>query len=258
MKTIFTFLIGFLYSAILFANHGTRLSISTVSNSELKVEIDGQRYRMNENGLSIRDLQRGYHTVHIYREGRAKKGRWWDVFGNRNQRQTLYNSRIFLREGYHLDLLINRFGKVFSDERRIDYNDDWYDEDDDYWKDRKRDRDWNDDRDHRDDRNDRDYRDRYDRGMNDREFSQAKETLRREWFENNRMISAKQIFDDNRMSSQQVKEILQLFSFENNKLELAKHAYRNTVDRNNYFIVNDVFAFSSSREELARYIRNYR
>jgi hypothetical protein len=64
--------------------------------------------------------------------------------------------------------------------------------------------------------------------------------------------------DRNYFTSQQVKELLQLFTFENNKLDLAKYAYRKTMDRRNYYIVNDVFAFSNSKDELARYIRDYR
>jgi DNA invertase Pin-like site-specific DNA recombinase len=64
--------------------------------------------------------------------------------------------------------------------------------------------------------------------------------------------------DKSYFTSQQVKELLQLFTFENNKLELAKYAYRNTVDKRTYFIVNDVFSFGSSRDELARFIRDFR
>jgi hypothetical protein len=49
-----------------------------------------------------------------------------------------------------------------------------------------------------------------------------------------------------------------LFTFEDNKLEVAKYAYRKTVDNRNYVMVNDAFTFSSSRDELAKYIRSLR
>ena len=49
-----------------------------------------------------------------------------------------------------------------------------------------------------------------------------------------------------------------LFVFESNKLEVAKSAYRKTVDKQNYYQLNDALTFSSSKEELARFIRESR
>ena len=71
------------------------------------------------------------------------------------------------------------------------------------------------------------------------------------------MKSATQIINTNYLTSEQVKEMLQLFSLENNKLSLAELAYDRTVDKRSYFVVNDVFSYSSSKDELARYIRNH-
>jgi hypothetical protein len=94
--------------------------------------------------------------------------------------------------------------------------------------------------------------------MSDNDFINAKESLTREWFENKRANLAKQVFDGNYFRSSQVKDLLQLFTFENNKLELAKYAYGRTVDKGNYIIINDVLTFSNSKDELARYIRDFR
>ena len=46
-----------------------------------------------------------------------------------------------------------------------------------------------------------------------------------------------------------------LFTFENNRLEVAKYAYRKTVDKHNYFQLNEALTFSSSKDDLARFIR---
>ena len=260
MKTIFTLLFSSLFALSSLANDWVVITISSVSNSKLFVEVDGHRYQMNDRGISIRDLRSGYHTVKIYRD-KKKNIRIWNFGIGNNRQETVYNNRIFLRDGHHFDILINRFGKVLVDERRIDRNDDWFEEEDDdsYDNDRDRDR----DRDNRDNRDNRDSRDnRYDnnsnRVMSDHEFNQARESLQKEWFENNRVTIAKQIFDKNYFLSRQVKELLQLFTFENNKLDLAKYAYGRTTDKNVYYIINDVFAFNNSRDELARYIRDYR
>lgn len=268
MKTIFTLLLSTLFTISAMAYDGTRLTISSISTNKMNVEVDGRRFNMDDKGIYIRDLHTGYHSVKIYRDVKKKNGRWFDFGIGKNRQETIYNSSIYLKEGFHYDILINRFGKVMLDERRIDRNDDWYTDDDDdrYDRDYDHDRDnkdYNKNRDRGNDRNnDRNYDDdnRYgnSRVMSNSDFNDAKESLRREWFENTRVTTAKQIIITNYFNSQQVKELLQLFTFENNKLELAKYAYGKTTDRNNYYLINDVFVFNNSKDELARYIREFR
>jgi len=278
MKTIFTLLLSTVFSLASMAFDGTRLTVTSISNNKMFVEVDGRRFDLNGNTISINSIRPGTHTVRVLREMKRKAG--WNL-GNGNRREeTVYNIRVTFREGYHFDILVNRFGKVLIDERRIDPNDDWYNDDDYYDRndDRKQDQDdtYNnggnrDDRDYgNDDRNTRDNRDyeddrknddpRYDnnysRAMNINDFAQAKETLRREWFENTRLATAKQIIDQNYFTSQQVRELMLLFTFENNRLDIAKYAYGKTVDKGNYFVVNDAFTFNS-KEKLNEYIREY-
>ena len=92
--------------------------------------------------------------------------------------------------------------------------------------------------------------------MNDFEFNRVLGSIGKEWFETNKEKSAIQIIHTNYFTACQVKQMLQLFSFDNNKLDLAKQAYSKTVDQKNYFMINDVFSFNSSKDELARYIRS--
>ena len=94
--------------------------------------------------------------------------------------------------------------------------------------------------------------------MSGREFEQMKESIRKEWFENNRLTSVKFIMDKSNFTTAQVKELMLLFTFESNKLEVAKYAYRKTVDKQNYYQLNDALTFSSSKDELARFIRESR
>jgi hypothetical protein len=239
MKKIFTLLTGTFLSLSLLAFDGSRLSISTVQNSrQLVVEVNGRQILLRNNAITIRDLGQGRHTLKIYRElvrGNGRDNGRGNSFG---RREILYNGMIILRDGYHTDITINRFGRVFTDERRMDRNDDWYFDDDDGY---------------------------YDGGFGNgpaaiskREFDQVKESLRKEWFDNNRLTSARFIIDNNFFTTQQVKELMQLFSFDDRRLELAKYAYRKTVDRPNYYQVSELLTFSNSKEELARFIRDFR
>jgi hypothetical protein len=235
MKTIFTLLLGSLFSLSLMAADASRLSISTVSkNMELTIDVDGRRVAMKDNAITLRNLSEGYHTVKIF----AKKQNNGRGNGYGRKQEVIYNNSVYIKRGFHLDITVNRFGKVLVDERRMDRNDDWYSDDDDYF----------------DDGWDNDYRN----VINTREFDQVKSALQKEWFEANRLKSAKHIIDQNNFTTMQVKELMMLFTFENNKLDIAKYAYRKTVDKRSYYQLNDALTFSSSKDELARFIRDVR
>lgn len=94
--------------------------------------------------------------------------------------------------------------------------------------------------------------------MQGRDFETAKTTIRGQSFEDTKLSTAKNIANSNCLSAQQVKEICQLFSFEESKLDFAKFAYTRCTERNNYFLVNDVFSFSSSSDELNAFINGGR
>jgi Domain of unknown function (DUF4476) len=265
MKKISTLLLSTLFSIVTFAYYDDPyLSISNFNTSkDLQVEIDGRRYYFDkDNSLTIRNLGAGSHTIKITKERRRNNNniRIFD-FGNR--RETIYNSRIYLRRGYDFDIVVNKFGKVFTDEGRIEDNNGWNngngrDRDDDRRWENDRDRDNRENDRNRDNDRDRDYDYNRGREMSSTDFNRAKETLRREMFENTRVDIAKSIMNSNLFTTSQIKELLGLFTFENNKLDLAKYAYRYTLDKNNYYVINDAFTFSNSREELARFIRDYR
>jgi hypothetical protein len=238
-----------------------RLSIFNAGNQDIRIEIDGRRYNDNGRTFVLRNLSPGSHRIKIYTENRGG-GVFGDIFGTRVQR-VIYNNSIHVKPRTHVMMEINRYNRVEIDERRLGNNGKW--DDDDRWDDRNRDRgrdnDYDRDRDHnRDD----DYNtgggwdNGYGRPMDERSFLTFVQTLSRERFEDTRFTLARNSFDRQMFSSDQVKRVLQYFSMENNKLELAKFAYRNTVDKNNYHVIYDVFSFSRSKEDLSNYIRSYR
>jgi hypothetical protein len=91
--------------------------------------------------------------------------------------------------------------------------------------------------------------------MTQTDFDDAKKSVSKQSFADKKLTVAKQIADANCLSTDQVKQLLQLFDFEANKLDFAKYAYKRTLDKNNYYKVNDVFDFSSSVDELDEYIK---
>ncbi|MEP7165158.1 MAG: DUF4476 domain-containing protein [Ferruginibacter sp.] len=90
--------------------------------------------------------------------------------------------------------------------------------------------------------------------MNSRDFAAALKTIGNSNFEESKLTTAKSISTKNCLSSDQVVKICNLFSFEESKLVFAKHAYKHVTDQKNYFKVNDVFSFDSSKGELSKFV----
>lgn len=90
--------------------------------------------------------------------------------------------------------------------------------------------------------------------MSGASFMQLKSSIAAKAFDSSRFEIAQQALSYNYFSAAQVAEVARLFSFESSRLEFAKLAFAKTVDKQNYFMVNDSFTFSSSVGELNEYI----
>lgn len=251
MKKIFTLFTFLLMAVITFAAwDDARLSITSMSNAPVRIMIDGRQVQQGNREIRINNLSPGIHRIQIYstsNNNNRRKG----LFGDNNRNQLIYNNSVNIRRGMHTDIVINRFGKVFIDEERIDNRND------DNWNDNDRNNGgWNNDNNSGWGNDNRDNN--YGTVMSYERFQQLKHSVERESFDKNKMDLLRSTLPYNRVSSQQVRELAQLISFEQTRLELAKFAYRYTTDRGNYFVVNDVFNFGSSKTELTRYISTYR
>lgn len=92
-------------------------------------------------------------------------------------------------------------------------------------------------------------------GMDPRDFEEAAAMLSKETFEDTRLATAKQVVANNPMTVNQITQICKLFTFESNKLELAKFAYPYCIEKNKYYMLNEVFTYDSSKKELDEYLR---
>ncbi|MDB4160973.1 DUF4476 domain-containing protein [Bacteroidia bacterium] len=93
------------------------------------------------------------------------------------------------------------------------------------------------------------------RGQANNNFNTALTTIKQASFQSQKTLIAKQYLRNNDVTSRQVLHMIRAFTFESSKLEIAKKAYRSTVDPQNYFLVNQGFDFSSSSRALDRFIR---
>lgn len=90
--------------------------------------------------------------------------------------------------------------------------------------------------------------------MENQDFLNAKKSINSKSFASSKMTLALQILKMNCLSVTQVKEMANLFSFEDDKLEFVKAAYDKTTNKESYYLVNDVFRFSQSIEQLNNYL----
>ncbi|MBL0355553.1 MAG: DUF4476 domain-containing protein [Chitinophagaceae bacterium] len=243
MKKTFTLLTAVLLAATNYAfPNSSRISITSGSNASTRIMIDGNKYRADNNSFVLNNLTPGYHAIKVYQQ-KKNHGRN-NIFGNGNY-QLVYSANVYVKPQYHVDITINRFGKAFFDEQPINT-----------WNNGNDDDDWGDDG-----NGNYNWNNNYDntgRAMNAQSFNRFKESLNKEVFENTRMNISKQVIASDYFTTAQIKELMESFSFENNKLEIAKYAYKYTVDKREYYSVADAFTFSSNKEELLRYIQNYK
>lgn len=85
-------------------------------------------------------------------------------------------------------------------------------------------------------------------------FNTALEMVKNASFDSQKMAIAKQFASTNDLYSDEVLALTEAFDFESSKLTFAKLAYANTLDKENYFIVNKAFDFSSSSIALNMFI----
>ena len=245
MKTTSTLLLAIFVSLAAFANPvQSKLTVTVVGNKNIEIIVDNNRYQSQDNSIVINSLQPGSHNIKVYSLKRSQRRNIWG-----NNSQLLYSSNVYVRPGYHVDIIVDRNGRATFNERAI--------------RNGRRDNDWDDRYDNRGDRygNDRYENDgynrhnNYERAVSEQTFSSIVQGLRREYSENARLSLARQIIGRNYFTSEQVKYMMQLFSFDNNRLEIAKSAYRYTTDQRNYFVVYDALSYSNSKEQLADFIR---
>jgi len=93
--------------------------------------------------------------------------------------------------------------------------------------------------------------------MMDHDFNDLLQMINGTPYASTKMTIAKQACAATCISAEQVREICRLFTFDSDRLTFAKYAYDHCYDRRNYFKVNDVFTFTSSVNELNRYINQH-
>jgi hypothetical protein len=92
------------------------------------------------------------------------------------------------------------------------------------------------------------------RAISNDQFQRGVNSIKNESFSDSQMRIARQFTRSNCLNVDQIITVIGLFSFEQSKLDYAKFAYDFCVDKGNYFMVNDAFTFSSSKDDLNKFL----
>jgi hypothetical protein len=91
--------------------------------------------------------------------------------------------------------------------------------------------------------------------MADDAFNRGMQTIKRESFSSTQKTVMRQVFSQNCINTTQIKQVLSLFSFESDKVEVAKYLYPRCTNKEEYYLLNDAFSFSSTVESLAGWVQ---
>lgn len=243
MKTLFTLLLATSFASSAFAYDEGKLTVTVAAKSNVQVVIDNRSFNLDENSVVLTNIQPGQHMIQIYKAKRNGNSR-----NGANRADLLYSSAIYVKPSYDVDVMINRFGKAFVDEQAINARGRW-DDGGSYG---------NSNGSYGGNGNGSYGNNNYNQAMSDKEFNSLVQRVRSQWFGNGKMSIAKDAVGRSYFTTVQVRQLLVLFSSDTDKLDLAKAAYRNTVDQRSYYSLYDVFQFQSSKDELERYATDFR
>lgn len=92
--------------------------------------------------------------------------------------------------------------------------------------------------------------------MSTASYNQLKKSVEEKPFSDTKMSTAKIATKNSCLSAEQIKGICSLFSMDDDRLAYAKYAYNYCVDKANFYRVSEVFSFSSTTDELNKFLES--
>jgi hypothetical protein len=235
MKRILLLAILLISTLTTWAQRGSStLRVRLSTNQKLSLAIDDRYYEKRGTSLTIADLPAGRHYLRIYnlRVGRTGRGRANLVYsGYINIRPNAFHSAVV--DPYQRKMTM-RTTQTFERPGREDVYENWND------------RNYNNDP----------YRDDYnDNVMRNQDITDLGARVQDRMSDNDKLQLIKSALENRSYYTDQLRTALGWLSFESSKLDLAKWAYDNAADKENYWKLEDVFSFSSSKNELTEYIQ---
>jgi hypothetical protein len=224
----------------------------------ISISVDGRKYTKIGRSLTVGDLPPGNHKIKIYKYNSNGYGYTTGTL--------IYQGMLKMRPGRIYYGVVSNDGSLDLEENcciddygRWNNNDNWDNMDqmnntsnEDHGDNWNNNHSWNQQH-HQENHNENGWGS-FNGQMSDGRFTQLTGQIRKASFETSKVSVANQALKTNKITCQQLLSILNEFSFESTKLQFAKDAYKSVTDKNNYFMINDVFAFQSSKDDLLEFL----
>ncbi len=228
-KPFSTFLvIAFVAScSISAAQNAANLTISTTGTTNLKVQLNGQRYSLQDRSATFQNITPGQFPLIIYQ---------WQTGpdGNASYRE-VYNGNITLTAGRHLEVAVLRFGKVQWDEGARS-NDTWADAT------------WN--------MQGVAGNSTTGNAISADQFKKMKEVINNAFYDEKKLEMAKVVMKNNLFTANQVKSLCDVLYAEKLKLDLVIYAYDLCVNKGDYYIMADLFWSENNKTAFIDFLKS--
>lgn len=206
------------------------LEIRMNDHEPIVVSVDGRYYNKHGRTVTIGNLPRGWHDLRVYEYLEYKKG------GARAK--LLYTGRIRIDAGTVTHCVVDRqTGRMRT--RTMDIEDAYLDYDQP---------------DNNDRYNDNERHERKSNALNNEDLNDLKARVEDRITDTERLKLMKSVLEQRTYYSVQVRTMVDWLAFESSKLDFAKWSYERALDKQDYWKLEDVFSFSSSKDEFNQYI----
>lgn len=206
------------------------LEIRMNDHEPIVVSVDGRYYNKHGRTVTIGNLPRGWHDLRVYEYLEYKKG------GARAK--LLYTGRIRIDAGTVTHCVVDRqTGRMRT--RTMDIEDAYLDYDQP---------------DNNDRYNDNERHERKSNALNNEDLNDLKARVEDRITDTERLKLMKSVLEQRTYYSVQVRTMMGWLAFESSKLDFAKWSYERALDKQDYWKLEDVFSFSSSKDEFNQYI----
>lgn len=219
----------------------------------LSVVIDGVRFAKIGRNITISNVRPGNHFLKIYAYNS-------NGYGYR-QGMLLYQGNIMVKPGniYYCSIYSNGMdieeNCCIDDYGHWNNNDYWenWDEENQCWNNNRR---WNEPNpwNRRDNYYQNDWNN-YSGEMSTGRYNQMIEQVRKTSFESSKVTLLNTMLTNTRITVNQMIGILRELSFESTRLQFAKDKFNLLTNRQNAFMICDMFTFQSSKDDFMRFIQ---
>ena len=226
-RLVYTLLFVITAFAPAMAQYSQRSILEILMNDHepIVVSVDNRYYDRHGRTITIGNLPRGWHDLRVYEYLEYKKG------GGRAK--LLYTGRIRIEAGTVTRCIVDRqTGRMRT--RTMDIEDAYldYDQPD----------------------NDNERADRNNSILNNEDLNDLKARVDDRITDTEKLKLMKSVLEQRTYYSVQVRTMMGWLAFEDSRLDFAKWSYDRVLDKQDYWKLEDVFTFSSSKDEFNQYI----